>query len=139
MNFGARTARAGVAHLPEIILLVEAEDAFLGHARDLLPKPLGIVIVAENGDVKAILGHAVVFGDQVPGELDGLGFEVIAKRKIAQHFEEGVMAARVTDILQVVMFAARAHAFLRSGGARVVALFKAEEDVLKLIHAGVGE
>src|SRR5262249_34848941 len=33
----------------------------------------------------------------------------------------------------------RAHAFLRRGGARVVALFEAEEHVLELVHLGVGK
>ena len=43
------------------------------------------------------------------------------------------------DILQVVMFATSAHAFLRGGGAGVAALFQAQEDILELVHAGVGE
>ena len=43
------------------------------------------------------------------------------------------------DIFQIVVFAARAHAFLRRGGAGVVALFEAQEDVLELVHARVGE
>ena len=37
------------------------------------------------------------------------------------------------------MLAAGAHAFLRGGGARVAALVKAEEDILELIHPGVGK
>ena len=100
---------------------------------------LGLVVLAENGDVEPVFGQAVVLGDQVPGELDGFGFEVIAEGEIAQHFEEGVMAAGVADVFQVVVLAAGAHAFLRGGGARVVALFEAQEDVLELVHAGVGE
>jgi len=36
-------------------------------------------------------------------------------------------------------FAAGADTFLRGGGAGVVALFQAEEDVLELVHPGVGE
>ena len=37
------------------------------------------------------------------------------------------------------MLAARADALLRVGRARVGALPRAEEDVLELVHAGVGE
>ena len=99
----------------------------------------GLVVLAEDGDVELVLGQAVLPGDQVPGELDGFGFEIIAEGKIAQHLEEGVMAARIADVLQVVMFAAGAHAFLRAGGARVVALLEAEESVLELVHPRVGE
>jgi hypothetical protein len=39
----------------------------------------GVVALAEYGDVEAIGGHAVVVGDEVPGELDGFGLEVIAE------------------------------------------------------------
>jgi hypothetical protein len=37
------------------------------------------------------------------------------------------------------VLAAGADAFLRARGARVIALLAAEEDVLELVHAGVGE
>src|ERR1017187_5886344 len=45
VNLGTRAAGTGVAHLPEIVLLVEAEDALFGHTRDFLPEPLGIVVL----------------------------------------------------------------------------------------------
>ena len=76
---------------------------------------------------------------QFPGEVDGVGLEVVAEGEVAQHLEEGVMAAGVADVLEVVVLAAGADAFLRAGGARVVALFQAQEDVLELVHARVGE
>ena len=99
----------------------------------------GVVVLAEDGDVELVLGQAVILGDEVPGELDGLGFEVIAEGEIAEHLEEGVMAAGVADVFEVVVLAAGAHAFLRGGGAGVIALLEAEEHVLELVHAGVGE
>ncbi len=43
------------------------------------------------------------------------------------------------DVFQVVVLAPGADALLRGGGFVVVALFEAEEDVLELVHAGVGE
>src|SRR5580698_7348058 len=42
-------------------------------------------------------------------------------------------------IFEVIVLAAGANAFLRGGGAVVIALFKAEEDVLELVHARVRE
>ena len=66
-------------------------------------------------------------------------FEIIAEGKIAEHFEERVVAAGVADVFEIVVLAAGADAFLRSGGAGVVALFQAEEDFLELVHASVGE
>ncbi len=65
--------------------------------------------------------------------------EIIAEGEIAQHLEEGVVAGGVADVLQIVVLAAGAHAFLRRGGAHVVALLDAGEDVLELHHAGIGE
>ena len=49
------------------------------------------------------------------------------------------MAVGKSNIFQVVVFSASADAFLAGGGAFVVALLEAEEDVLELIHARIGE
>ena len=49
------------------------------------------------------------------------------------------MAGRAADILQVVMFAAGTHAFLRGGGAYILALFSTEEAVLELVHPCIGK
>ena len=65
--------------------------------------------------------------------------EIVAEGKIAEHLEESVMAARVADVVEIVVLAAGADALLRSSRARVVALFEAGENVLELVHAGVGE
>ena len=49
------------------------------------------------------------------------------------------MAIGEADVFEVVVLASGAHAFLRRGGAGVVAVLEAEEDVFELVHAGVGE
>ena len=77
--------------------------------------------------------------EQFPGVLDRVALEVVAEAEVAEHFEEGVVARGVADVFQVVVLAAGAHAFLRRGGARVGTLVEAEEDVLELVHARVGE
>src|SRR5690606_32859140 len=69
----------------------------------------------------------------------GVALEIVAEAEVAQHLEEGVVTRRVADVFQVVVLAASAHALLAGGGAGVGALFQAEEAVLELIHAGVGE
>ena len=51
--------------------------------------------------------------------------EVIAEGEIAQHLEEGVVPGGVADIVEIVVLAAGAHAFLRRGGAAVGALLGA--------------
>ena len=78
-------------------------------------------------------------GEQLPGVGDGFALEVVAEAEVAEHLEEGVVAAGEADVFEVVVLAAGADAFLRGGGAGVVALLGAEEDVLELVHAGVGE
>ncbi len=95
----------------------------------------------EDGGVELVFVDAEPLGrgDQLPGVGDGVFLEVVAEAEIAQHLEEGVVAIGEADVLQVVVLAAGAHALLRGGGARVVALLDAEEDVLELVHAGVGE
>ena len=106
-----------------------------GTPATLLPQLFGFVVFAEDGDVQPVFGQAVNLGDQVPGEADGVVLEVVAEREIAQHLEERVVAARVADVLQVVVLAACADAFLRSRRARVVALLEPKEDFLELVHA----
>ncbi len=95
-----------------------------GTPATLLPQLVGLVVFAKDGDVETVFGQGEFAGEQVPGEVDGVGFEVIAEGEIAEHFEEGVMAAGVADVVEIVVFAAGADALLRGGGARVVALFE---------------
>ena len=110
-----------------------------GRPAILRPQHGGVVVLGIDGDQQPVLGEAELLGHQVPGELDRAILEIIAEREIAEHLEEGVMPRGVADILEVVVLAAGAHAFLRRGGARIGALLGAGEDVLELHHAGIGE
>ena len=71
--------------------------------------------------------------------LDRALLEVVAEGEIAEHLEEGVMARGVADVIEVVVLAAGADAFLRRGGGDIGAALLAGEDVLELHHAGIGE
>src|SRR5688572_29050071 len=135
----ARSARAGVAHGPEIVRGRDADDLALRQAGDLAPQAERLVILGVDGDQQLVLGEAVFLGDQAPGEVDRALLEIVAEREVAEHLEEGVMACSIADVLQVVVLAAGAHAFLRGRGADVRPLLLAGEDVLELHHAGVGE
>jgi hypothetical protein len=55
---------------------------------------------------------AKIFGQQIPREWDGFGFEVIPKTEITEHFKERMVARSITDIVQIVVLATCAHAFL---------------------------
>ncbi len=138
-DFRARAARAGVAHRPEIVAGGDADDARFRQAGDALPQAERVVVVVIDGHPQLVLGQAEFLGDQVPGEFDRQRLEIVAEREIAEHLEEGVVARGVADVVEVVVLAAGAHAFLRGDGAIVGSPFDAGEDVLELHHAGVGE
>ena len=138
-NLRARAAGTGLAHRPEIVRGGDADDLTSGQAGDLLPQNGRVLILGIDGDGELLLGDAVFLGHQIPGKLDRAILEVIAEREIAEHLEEGVMPGGVADILEVVMLAAGADAFLRRGGAAVGALLRAGEDVLELHHPRIGE
>ena len=138
-DLGARAARSGIAHRPEIVRGGDAQDPALGQPRDLLPQLERLVVLRVDRGQQPVRRQAVLLGDQVPGELDRDVLEVVAEREVAEHLEEGVVPGGVADIVEVVVLAAGAHAFLRRGRAPVRPLLDAGEHVLELHHAGVGE
>ena len=138
-DFRTGTAGTGIAHRPEIIRGRNPDDAIVGKARDLLPEIERLVVGVVDGDEQLVLFQPELFGDQLPGQLDRALLEVVAEREVAEHLEEGEMARGVADIVEVVVLAAGADAFLRGGRGGVAALLDAGEDVLELHHAGIGE
>ena len=71
--------------------------------------------------------------------MDRFALEVVAEAEVAQHLEERVVAGCIADLVEVVVLAACTHAALRTGRARVAAFLRAEEHILELDHARVGE
>jgi hypothetical protein len=67
--------------------------------------------------------QAPLLGDQVPRQLDRAFLEIVAEREIAEHLEEGVVPRGIADIVEVIVLAAGAHAFLRGNGARIRSRF----------------
>ena len=138
-DFRARPAWAGIAHRPEIVGTGNADDLAVGNPRDLLPQFEGVIVVDIDGDQKPVFGQREIFRDKGPRQLDRAFLEIISERKVAEHFEEGVMAGGVADIVEIIVLAAGAHAFLRAHRARVRALLQPGEHILELHHAGIGE
>ena len=147
-NFGTRAARAGVAHLPEVVgcvfrtfVVADADDAFGRHTDFVQPDVVGFVVFCVNGCQQFVFRDVQPFGgsQEFPSEVDGIAFEVVAEGEVAHHFKEGMVTGSVADVFQVVVFAACAYAFLRGSGAVVGAFVKAEEYVFKLVHACVGK
>src|SRR5918911_4832551 len=134
MNLAARAAWACVAHGPEVILFTEAQDSFRRRS-DLFPETCGLVIGRIDCEPKTLKRELVDVYEQVPGILNRFALEVVAEGEVAQHLEEGVMSRRLAYLVQIVVLAACAQTLLRRGCARIVALFRAREDILKLVHA----
>ena len=144
MNFAARAAGACVAHLPEVVLAPETQDALFRRA-DLFPERDGLfvcghfLVALEDGEPQARRVKTVLVDEQVPGVADGVFLEVVAEGEVAEHLEEGVVARGLAHFVEVVVFAARADALLGGCGARVGARLLPEEDIFELVHPGVGE
>ena len=110
-----------------------------GKAGNLGPQTRGLVILGVNRDEQPVAPEAELAHDEIPGQLDRAFLEIIAEREIAEHLEKRVVPGGVTDVFEIVMLAAGAHAFLRGRGALIRALLDPGEHVLELHHAGVGE
>ena len=164
MQLGARSARARVAHHPEIVLLVAVDNV---HVRIESrppeqggPQVPGLLIpgsrIAEgriglvNRCVQTLRREFPAANHQFPSPFDRLLLEIIAERPVPEHLEEGVMVGIQTHVLEVVMLAAGADALLRVGRARVrarddarpagnVGVLLPEEDRDELVHPGIGE
>mmetsp|Transcript_79385 Transcript_79385/g.230479 ORF Transcript_79385/g.230479 Transcript_79385/m.230479 type:complete len:459 (-) Transcript_79385:73-1449(-) len=151
VELGAGAARAGVAHLPEVVLHVPGEDPLRGQV--LLPELLRLQVgrharllrvAAVVGGVDARRVQVVHLREQLPRPLDGLGLEVVPEGPVAKHLKEGVVVHVLADVLQVVVLAARTDALLRVGGALelregVGRVDLPHEDGLELVHASVDE
>ena len=146
-NLGAGTAGTGVAHGPEVVafvlpaagLVADAAEA-VGIDADLLePDVGGLVILCIDRDPEPFPRQPDFLREKLPGVVNCLLLEVVAETEIAEHFEKGMVARGVAHVLEIVVLAARTHAALAAGRARVVALVAAEEHVLELHHAGIRE
>ena len=147
-NLGTGTARAGIAHSPEVVrrvgralVVANTHHALSGHTHFLGPDVVGLVITGVDGDPEFLLRQVqpLVRGQELPRVVNGIVLEIVAETEVTQHLEKGVMTRGVSNVLQVIVLAASTHALLAAGGAGIGALLQAQEAVLELVHAGVGE
>src|SRR5438874_3843475 len=138
VDLGARAARPGLAHLPEVLRL-EAEDAVAADVGPPGPERGRLVVGRVDGGVELVLGQLPHLGEELPRPLDRLALVVIAEGPVAEHLEEGVVVAVAPHLLDVVVRAADPQALQLVRGAPVGARLLAEEDLLERHHARVGE
>ena len=138
-DFGARPARAGWPHTPEIIICRNADDPVVGQASRFFPNLGRFVVIMVNGDAQPVFVDAKLFGDQFPGKRNCIGFEIIAKAKVSEHLEKCMVARGVSHIIQIIMLTASAHTFLRRCRPLVIACFHPGKQVFKLHHPRIYE
>ncbi len=138
-DLGRGTARPRVAHLPEVVVGRDADDLVGAEPRDLFPDAIGFLVVVIDGDREAVLVDPEFLDQEPPSELDRALLEVVAEGEVAEHLEERVVARGIAHVVEVVVLAAGAHAFLGRRRRLVGARLLAGEHVLELHHAGVGE
>ena len=85
-DFGARAARAGIAHRPEVVAMVH--HALRPNADLVAPQAAAFIVGGVHGDPKTLLGQLEFVGHEGPSPSDGLLLEVVAKAEIAEHFEK---------------------------------------------------
>ena len=86
------------------------------------------------------LGEEVAGGGQLLhglAQFNGAFLEIIAETPIPQHFKKRVVAHGVAHVVQIVVLAAGADAFLVGRGADVRAFFHARKDIFELHHARI--
>ena len=71
--------------------------------------------------------------------MNRIALEVISKTEVAQHLEKCVMSRGITDIFQIVMFAAGPNTTLSRSRTSIRTLVCPEKNILELYHSRVCE
>lgn len=93
----------------------------------------------EDGGSQSVGGQTPLACQQGPGVFDRLLLEIVAKGEVAEHLEKGVVTRGITDIVEIVVLAARTHTFLRRCSARSWRRLKAGKGVFERYHPGIDE
>ena len=99
-NLGAWSARADIAHRPEIIGCRDADYAVFGQPGDFRPKLRRIIVLGIDRDEQSVFWQAKIARDQIPGQFDRPVLEVIAKGEIPEHLEKRMMPGRYSRRFQ---------------------------------------
>ncbi len=144
VQLAAGPAGAGLAHAPEVLLVADRDVAPahepLRRQPDLIgPDGGGLVVIGVDRCGKKVRRNAELVRQQLPVPVDRLALEVVAEAPVAEHLEQGVVARRAADLLEVVVLAGHPKNGLRVDGAHVVALLLAGQHALERRHPGVHE
>jgi hypothetical protein len=138
-DLATRTAWARISHRPEIVLCAHAREAIRFDLDFIEPDFCGFIVILVDRYPQSVLRQAEIDRQKFPGELDCFLLEIVAKAEVAEHLEECVMPCRVSDVFKIIVLAAGANASLRCNRSLVISFVEAQEDVLELDHACIGE
>ncbi len=153
MELGTWSARAGVAHHPKIVGFPKTKDVDLGVEIRISkqPRPMIVRFLIElariagprfvNRRVKPLRGKFPTLNHQFPRPFDCFLLKIIAKTPVPEHFEKRVVISIESDVVEIVVFAAGANAFLGVGhaGRLPLGLLLSQKNRHELVHARVGE
>ena len=139
MDLGARTAGPRDAHVPEVVLSSEPQNTLGSNTHLIHPDLFRLVVGLVDGEPELFGVHPPALGDQFPRPRADLGLVVVAEAEVAQHLEEGQVPGGSPDLLEVVVFAARADALLHAHGPLERRSLLAAKVRLELVHPRVGE
>ena len=131
--------RTGGPHRPEIIIGSDANNPVVRQARMFFPNIHRFFVSMIDCDQKLVRIDAKLFGNQIPSKGNCIFLEVVPKAEIPKHFEKSMVTRSIANIVQIVMLAARANAFLAADRTAIIALLKAGKDVFELNHPGGGK
>ena len=134
VNLGARTAGAGGASGPEVVVLAQTGDVVLGNAQGA-PHVVGLVVLGKDGEVQAVERQLELLGNELKSPGARLLLGDATKGEIAEHLEEGQVTAILADAIDIV----GADALLAGDRADLLHGLLALVVLLKLVHAGVGK
>ena len=141
----ARTARTRIAHLPEVVVLVSVYNVVGRHV--LCPETCSLLVACYAFLRRAFEHcHVKIFGRKMqhineifPRIVYGSLLEIIAEAPVAEHLEHCVMVCVVSHFFKVVVLATHAKTLLRVGTAARFRVARSENDVLPLVHSGIGK
>ena len=134
----AGSAGAGIAHLPEVVLVAHAQNAVARYM--LRPDLLRLVVALMYGDPEPIFRQLKDLGDELPCIGYCILFEVVSETEISEHLEKGVVSGGMAHILEVVVLSARPYAGLATRRPRRVGCRNfTGKNALERDHSGIGE
>ena len=89
------------------------------------------------GDEEFIRRKTEFFRYQRPCSVNRFFLEIIAERKIPQHFKKCVVARCVADIIKIIVFTAGPQTFLRRGRTDIIAGLRTGENIFERDHARI--